>query len=662
MSGTHQSDEEDFVTDIKRDVDDNIIKVHERGMPLRLIDTYTGLILERSEITSLLKTRREFGEKLDDVIRGAKPPIEPPSKRFANRSRLVAFIAEYLAFAMFSHRWGDREIDIADVRDAGRGIYSIVRPPDDLSEEQARNFLAGANKLQEFCCVAAKCGFRWAWADTCCINERVYGEKSESLNSMFLWYHNSDLTVVYLGDVEDVERGRFPTVDSEGGHLWFDDPEIGSPFHPSYPYKSDSTITLRDCGLQLQSMWPDTQVEAADLEAHLIRKFPDTPLWKVRRIYRKLPAWTTRGWTLQEMLASKRLRFYSKDWTLLEEADDRDTDDEEKTISISSFKYRARLVDHRESAIWCNALANTTGVFAQDLTKFEPGAKDVRKRLQWAARRRTLKVEDMAYCLLGIFDITLPVYYGEGHRAFFRLQEELMKRTGDTSLFDWCGRSSSVNSFLAHEPECFVEHPLSFPDIPDSTESTFHMIINIFSTIFGTMWTGFKAAVSEIMASIRNVMKAAAPGHSLINGELSISLFEHKVKRCERVESCTPEDTHHYYNLEVEGLEHTKVSLPWHTSSLTDRPSQYRLCRVWNRHTHNVFQILVEFIEYILKDTFNEILNKLTGNDAPEAEPCSRTWRLSHDLDWTLICIAKLKLPSMRMRTIRNRSCEKRCR
>ncbi|KAF8556432.1 hypothetical protein OG21DRAFT_1409002, partial [Imleria badia] len=240
--------------------------------------------------------------------------------RLANLSHLRAFITEYLAFAMFSHRWGAREIVITDVKKAARG---------------ASDFLDGAKKLQEFCCVAAKCGFRWAWADTCCIDEQVYGEKSESLNSMFLWYHNSDLTVVYLGDVEDVEQAR--------------------------------------------------------------------------RIYHKLPAWTTRGWTLQEMIASKRLRFYSRDWTLLEEADDRDSEEAEKMISISSFKYRARLLDHRESAIW----------------------------LQWAARRRTEKVEDMAYCLLGIFDVTLPVYYGEGPRAFFRLQEELMKRTGDTSLFDW---------------------------------------------------------------------------------------------------------------------------------------------------------------------------------------------------------------------------------
>ena len=72
------------------------------------------------------------------------------------------------------------------------------------------------------------------------------------------------------------------------------------------------------------------------------------------------------------------------------------------------------------------------------------------------------------YCLLVIFDIRLPAMYGEGFRAFFRLQEELMKRTDDMSLFDWCGRSSSVNSFLAYNPECFIEPNLPLPS-PTST-------------------------------------------------------------------------------------------------------------------------------------------------------------------------------------------------
>ncbi|CRK24474.1 hypothetical protein BN1708_018107, partial [Verticillium longisporum] len=53
----------------------------------------------------------------------------------------------------------------------------------------------------------------------------------------------------------------------------------------------------------------------------------------------------------------------------------------------------------------------------------------VAARLSWAAKRETTRVEDMAYCLLGIFDIHLPLIYGEGSKAFLRLQEEIIKNS-----------------------------------------------------------------------------------------------------------------------------------------------------------------------------------------------------------------------------------------
>ena len=46
-------------------------------------------------------------------------------------------------------------------------------------------------------------------------------------------------------------------------------------------------------------------------------------------------------------------------------------------------------------------------------------------------------MEDRAYSLLGIFDINMPTLYGEGDRAFRRLQEEIMQRVPDQSLFAW---------------------------------------------------------------------------------------------------------------------------------------------------------------------------------------------------------------------------------
>lgn len=55
--------------------------------------------------------------------------------------------------------------------------------------------------------------------------------------------------------------------------------------------------------------------------------------------------------------------------------------------------------------------------------------------MSWAANRETTRPEDTAYCLLGLFDINMPLLYGEGKRAFLRLQEEVLRQSEDDSLF-----------------------------------------------------------------------------------------------------------------------------------------------------------------------------------------------------------------------------------
>ena len=60
--------------------------------------------------------------------------------------------------------------------------------------------------------------------------------------------------------------------------------------------------------------------------------------------------------------------------------------------------------------------------------------------MRWAAGRKTTRVEDQAYSLMGIFGITMPTLYGEGAYAFRRLQEEILQRIPDQSLFAWGSR------------------------------------------------------------------------------------------------------------------------------------------------------------------------------------------------------------------------------
>lgn len=116
--------------------------------------------------------------------------------------------------------------------------------------------------------------------------------------------------------------------------------------------------------------------------------------------------WFTRGWTLQELIAPGVVYFYSAGW---KEIGSRDT---LLNLVVSITKISP---DYFETG---------------DLSQFSAAQK-----MSWAANRETTRPEDKAYCLLGLFDINLPLLYGEGDRAFQRLQEEILLQTEDDSLF-----------------------------------------------------------------------------------------------------------------------------------------------------------------------------------------------------------------------------------
>lgn len=79
----------------------------------------------------------------------------------------------------------------------------------------------------------------------------------------------------------------------------------------------------------------------------------------------------------------------------------------------------------------------------------------------WASERVTTRVEDIAHCLMGLFGVNMPLLYGEGERAFIRLQEEVIDISGDLlpvrlerdELFRQSGR---FRGLLAKSPADFV--------------------------------------------------------------------------------------------------------------------------------------------------------------------------------------------------------------
>ncbi|KAH9908998.1 heterokaryon incompatibility protein-domain-containing protein [Xylariomycetidae sp. FL2044] len=119
--------------------------------------------------------------------------------------------------------------------------------------------------------------------------------------------------------------------------------------------------------------------------------------------------WITRGWTLQELLAPSNVIFYSHDWKFLGT----------KTDSV-------------------DVLSSITGIDEAYLKGRPLELASAAKKMSWASRRETSRTEDIAYSLLGIFDINMPLLYGEGKKAFRRLQEEIMKaEPEDFTLFAW---------------------------------------------------------------------------------------------------------------------------------------------------------------------------------------------------------------------------------
>ena len=76
----------------------------------------------------------------------------------------------------------------------------------------------------------------------------------------------------------------------------------------------------------------------------------------------------------------------------------------------------------------------------------------------WAAKRETTRIEDQAYCLMGLFDVNMPPLYGEGRNAFIRLQLEILNQTDDETIFAWEPPINPLGGgLLAYSPSYFTD-------------------------------------------------------------------------------------------------------------------------------------------------------------------------------------------------------------
>ena len=240
-------------------------------------------------------------------------------------------------YAILSHTWGSEEVTY-----------------EDMVEASGRN-KAGYEKIQ-FCGEqAAINGLRYFWVDTCCIKKSSDSELSESLNSMFRWYHRAEKCFVYLCDVSTRKRKR--------GNK------------------------------DMQETWEQT--------------------------FRK-SRWFTRGWTLQELLASRSVEFFSRE--------------------------NSRLGDKQSLE---QEIHEITGIPTLALRGFTLSQFSTSEKFKWAKNRQTTREEDWAYSLLGIFEISMAVIYGEGRTNAVR---RLRKKIDDASKDGECLRQLYVTD------PCHISH------------------------------------------------------------------------------------------------------------------------------------------------------------------------------------------------------------
>jgi hypothetical protein len=333
-----------------------------------------------------------------------------------NSLKLEEFIGNAIPqYAILSHTWGKDEVTFED----WKNIRLACRK-------------SGFRKIKGACQRAKVDGIGWLWVDTNCIDKSSSAELSEAINSMFAWYRDAAVCYVYLEDV-------------------------GSP------------------------------LETQDHKAR----------WTTGRLIELMgkSRWFTRGWTLQELLAPEECVFFNNDWSIISRKTLRRcraalhsitgvepqflADKCEEVEADPDWRYDSdKSYDQREASAVGDGHREQGGGGEGDLCSVEEDedftdydhqhvvrmkkhrihSAGIAKRMSWMGRRVTTRVEDIAYCMLGIFDINMPLLYGEGGKAFLRLQEEIIKVSNDHTIFFWEWRDKTLQdwpSILAPAPIFF---------------------------------------------------------------------------------------------------------------------------------------------------------------------------------------------------------------
>ncbi|KAI7376277.1 hypothetical protein KC336_g19828, partial [Hortaea werneckii] len=233
-------------------------------------------------------------------------------------------------YAILSHRWYP----------AGDILYADLA----YQHQQEIRDKEGWRKLRFAVDQAERDGFRYVWIDTCCIDKTSSAELSEAINSMFFWYKQAQVGYAYLWDIS----GECPTLSDART------PGAGG----------EGNVTSRG----------DQDGQALDAQP----KSGILAQWRATFIE---SSWFTRGWTLQELIAPREVRFFGVDWNLLGSSHQLVETIAARTL-IDADLLRGR----------------------KELKRYS-----IAQRMSWAADRVTSRIEDRAYSLLGLFDVNIPL-------------------------------------------------------------------------------------------------------------------------------------------------------------------------------------------------------------------------------------------------------------
>lgn len=247
--------------------------------------------------------------------------------------------------------------------------------------------------------------------------------------------------------------------------------------------------------------------------------------------------WFTRAWTLQELLAPHTILFYTHDWSLYMNHD---------------------VANHKTDPALLEELQEVTGIAKQHLIDFSPGMGDARLKLYWASCRHTTRPEDFAYSLFGIFQVHLPVIYGEGgEHALGRLLAEIISRSGDVSILDWVGEPSSFNS-------CFPANLVPYQTVP-------HIPLVLSHPARGNRW---KLKKAQKLAS--NL--ARLPRAGFLNNKMALPSIVHPVVTA-RLQDSPTNPPSYTYEIRASRLMPLHVTL---SVKLDKGSGKYLLLRPWH--------------------------------------------------------------------------------